>query len=355
MAVRLTILRLVLASPADVEPEWKVIAKVVAELNHGLAQELGCRIDITTWRTDAFPGFHAEGPQGQIDANLKIEDSDILLAIFWTHFGTPVMDAESGTQHEIMRAIRAWKSQGKPQVMVYFKTAGYAPSDKYEHEQWAKVRAFRDNFPEEGLWASLKTKPQFETQLRSHLTNFIRTHKPKTRRSSSTRSNATAQSRNDQTDLSLAQPLADEAPGPQSPISNIFAGVDPKMDDKMSRSPQTAPPVRPVISDQQEILESRLAKTMFSDTTWLIGCRRCEQKSKRVYLWGDGLVEFRYGNDQNFRFEGDDTWRVDANQLVISWCSGFSIETFTFLEPTQTTALGTKSNVRGPLRITRLP
>ena len=40
--------------------------------------------------TDSAPGFHPEGPQGKIDADLGIANCDILVAIFWTKFGSPV-------------------------------------------------------------------------------------------------------------------------------------------------------------------------------------------------------------------------------------------------------------------------
>jgi hypothetical protein len=65
--------------------------------------------------------------------------------------------------------------------MVYFKDLPYNPRNQKEHEQWLKVRTFRDDFPEGGLWRSYKTKPQFETQLRRDLTNFLR-NRPSKRR-----------------------------------------------------------------------------------------------------------------------------------------------------------------------------
>jgi hypothetical protein len=95
-------------------------------------------------------------------------------------------------------------------------------------------------------------------------------------------------------------------------------------------------------------------QAILKDTAWRIGCRKCREKSRWIRLRADGLVEFRFGNDRDYRFEGDDSWRVESNELIISWRAGFSVERFTFIDPTQTTALGTSSNVRGPLRITRL-
>lgn len=360
MAVRLTILRLVLASPSDVESEWSVVRRVVGELNDGLAEELGFRLAIANWRTDTYPGFHVEGPQGQVDATLRIEDSDLLVAIFWTHFGTPVADAESGTQHEILRAIAAWKSQGKPQVMVYFKTAPYAPKGQQELEQWAKVRAFRDNFPEGGLWGSFGTKPQFETQLRRDLTNVIRARKAKVRRSQPTRTLATAAAEGATTEvgtdgsanMEVATPL-DQYPKRESlnqPEGNPIEESPPLH--PVPREPQRESVA--IASNVPVVKGDSLFEATFRNTAWHIGCRKCREKSRWVRLREDGMIEFRFGNDNDFRFEGDDTWRVEGNQLLLSWRSGYSVERFTFLESTQTTATGTSTNVRGPLRITRL-
>jgi hypothetical protein len=159
-----------------------VVHAVVEEMNLGVAQELGFRIEVVTWRTDAFPGFHAEGPQGQIDAGLRIDEAAFVVAIFWVRFGTPVADAESGTQHEIARAVAAWREAGRPHVMVYFKTAAYAPRNQAELHQWAKVHAFREHFPEEGLWGSFKSKSEFEKQLRRDLTNALRVERVAQRR-----------------------------------------------------------------------------------------------------------------------------------------------------------------------------
>jgi hypothetical protein len=207
---RLRVIRLVLASPADVEPEWKSVERVVEEVNHGVARELGLRVEISNWRTDTFPGFHAEGPQGHVDEGLRIDSADILLAIFWTRFGTPVPGADSGTQHEIMRAIDAWRVAGRPQVMVYFKTARYSPKDQHEHSQWAKVREFRDAFPEGGLFGSFGSKPQFETQLRRDLTNAIRSFSKHSNSSSRSASSKTRDARRVEEDLSEPIPFTGE-------------------------------------------------------------------------------------------------------------------------------------------------
>jgi hypothetical protein len=102
-------LRLVVASPGDVQSERGVMPQVVEDLNDGIAQELGVRLELAMWEIDAHPGFDPDGPQGLIDPLLRIKDCDILLGIFWKHFGTPTQDAESGTEHEFRTAYATWK------------------------------------------------------------------------------------------------------------------------------------------------------------------------------------------------------------------------------------------------------
>ena len=51
---------------------------VLEELNNGIARDRGLRLELARWETDAYPGFHPEGPQGLIDAILRIEDGDVL-------------------------------------------------------------------------------------------------------------------------------------------------------------------------------------------------------------------------------------------------------------------------------------
>lgn len=171
-------IRIVVASPSDVQPERDVLPHVLEELNRGIAAERGLRLELSRWETDVYPGFHPDGAQGLIDPILRIEDCDVLIGIFWKRFGTPTMDAQSGTEHEILRAYEAWKNNRSPQIMIYFNRKSYSPNSKEELDQWGRVLEFRERFPREGLWWSYKGKSQFERLVRTHLTNFIRHNLP---------------------------------------------------------------------------------------------------------------------------------------------------------------------------------
>ena len=142
MPERVQILRIVVASPVDVNAERAIVPNVVEDLNTGIAADRGLRLEVIQWETDTHPGFHPEGPQGLIDGILHIEDCDVVIGIFWKRFGTPIKEGATGTEHEIRRAYEAWEKQKRPQVMVYFNQKASTPQSEEEANQWAKVLKF---------------------------------------------------------------------------------------------------------------------------------------------------------------------------------------------------------------------
>jgi adenylate kinase family enzyme len=168
-------LRLVIASPGDVQRERDAVERVVAETNKGIGAELGYRLDVLRWETDAFPGFHLDGPQGLIDEVLDITNCDILVGIFWKRFGTPTMGAESGTEHEIKTAYEAWRSTIVPRIMLYFNEEPYSLKAPDEAKQLLSVLKFRELASEwGGLYWTYNGLSEFEALLRQHLTGVLR-------------------------------------------------------------------------------------------------------------------------------------------------------------------------------------
>src|SRR5437879_2025809 len=95
-------LRIVVASPGDVQPERDAVEAVAIELNRGIAKDRNLVLEVLRWETDTSPGFHPQGPQGHIDPILDIEHCDLLISILWKRFGTasPLLDGRTGTEHE---------------------------------------------------------------------------------------------------------------------------------------------------------------------------------------------------------------------------------------------------------------
>ena len=133
-----------MVSPSDVQAERNALRPVIDNVKQMLRDgNYQTDFDLLRWETDAYPGMHAEGPQGIIDEQLRIGDSDVVIGVFWKRFGTPVGDAGSGTEHEIRRAIEAWKAKGAPNVMVYFCKAQFQAASPEEEEQLRKVHEFK--------------------------------------------------------------------------------------------------------------------------------------------------------------------------------------------------------------------
>ena len=63
----INLLRIVVASPGDVQAERDALPTILDELNRGIAATQHLRLELGRWETDAYPGFHTEGPQGLID------------------------------------------------------------------------------------------------------------------------------------------------------------------------------------------------------------------------------------------------------------------------------------------------
>ncbi len=168
------ILRLVVASPNDVQAERDAVDAVVSQMNRGVADERNLVLKVTRWETDAFPGFHGGGPQALIDSILRIPECDIFIGVLWKRYGTPVADALSGTEHEYKAAYESWKQKGSPQIFFYFNERPYYPRTTEENAQWGLVLKFKENFPKEGLWWPYKGKEKFKELLRNHLESYLR-------------------------------------------------------------------------------------------------------------------------------------------------------------------------------------
>ena len=172
---RTQLLKLVVASPGDVPSERKAMETIVADLNKIIISQFDLELRLLRWETDAWPAFHPEGAQGQVDEALQIEDCDIMVGIFWKKFGTPVKDAKSGTEHELKLAYTAWKKSKykRPQIMVYFKNQKYVCKNQAEKKQLAQVKDYQKKVSNKGLWWSYKDETEFKWLVRDHLLMYL--------------------------------------------------------------------------------------------------------------------------------------------------------------------------------------
>jgi hypothetical protein len=166
-------MRVIAVSPGDVAAERKRLITVVEELNRNLAPEFGFDLKLWRWEADATPGLHLLGPQGRIDEDMRIEDADVVVGIFWNRLGTRLPDAESGTAHELHRAWEQWKTTGRPQVLLYFCERKSRLKTVAEVAQLLDLFTFREKIPPEQLCWEYESINGFEREVRQHLTRHL--------------------------------------------------------------------------------------------------------------------------------------------------------------------------------------
>ena len=172
-------LRVVVASPGDVQKERDSLPEIFDSLNRGIADMQGYQLDLYRWETDAYPRFHMKGPQAAIDSSLRIEDCDIIIGVFWARFGTPLHDTNSGTEHELRIAYESWKQKKqRPLIMIYFNNDSFCPRTVEEAEQWTRVLEFKKTFAPEALYGEYIGADDFKRKVLNNLTQIIRQLKP---------------------------------------------------------------------------------------------------------------------------------------------------------------------------------
>ena len=172
MAQTIQQLRVVVASPSDVQEEREIVSAVAAEFDHS---KFEVHLRVIRWETDSYPGFHPEGPQGLLDPLLKIEDADIVIGIFWKRLGKPTKSGETGTEHEINAAIESWTKKKSPDIMLYFSNQPYSPKSKKETDEWGAVFDFKEKLENQGqsLFREYAGPTRFRELLREHLRLYL--------------------------------------------------------------------------------------------------------------------------------------------------------------------------------------
>lgn len=156
------------ASPSDVVDERRLLEGVILQLNQIWSRSLGISFELLKWETDVHPSFSTD-PQSAINEQIGLE-YDVFIGILWGRLGTPTPRAASGTLEEFNRAhSRFTLNKTSPEIMIYFKDAGIAPS-KTDTAQLQKVNEFRDSLAAKGgFYSMFEDQAGFESSLRSHL------------------------------------------------------------------------------------------------------------------------------------------------------------------------------------------
>jgi len=161
MKAELSLVKLALCGPGDVKKEIEVAQEVVTEWNLQHGEANGFWLKHQHWSTDSHPDL-SDRPQGVINRQV-IDDSDIIVAIFWSRFGTPTGAADSGTEEEIRRGIKLQKK-----VMVYFSDLEPIPASA-DSRQLDRLWNFRQELQSKGLCWRFSSRDQFRLEFTRHL------------------------------------------------------------------------------------------------------------------------------------------------------------------------------------------
>lgn len=182
--------RITLCAPGDVSKELAIVSREIEEWNLLHWDATNCGIKCRYWRFDSVPDL-SDRPQGVINHQL-IDDTDAIIAVFWSKFGTPTGVANSGTEEEILRAMALGK-----RVFLYFSDLEPLPPDADE-TQLSKLGQFRTRMLDTGLACVFRSRADLRKLVRAHLTRFmderISKNKPQRKRTGNKPSGSISQS-----------------------------------------------------------------------------------------------------------------------------------------------------------------
>ena len=160
MTQPVTMIRVFWSAPSDVGDECVAFFETVSEWNDAHSSAQSATLKAVVWKTDTFPA--AGRPQAVINEQ-ALDMSDILIAVFWSRFGTPTGVADSGTEEEIRRSVAA----GRP-VMLYF-CEREIPAGASDPDQLHRLAQFREEFRRTALVYPYRSAQDFRRAFAQHL------------------------------------------------------------------------------------------------------------------------------------------------------------------------------------------
>lgn len=161
MKAKPSLIKVSLCGPGDVAKELEIAKSAIIAWNAANYVKTGYGLDCLHWSTHSAPDA---GTRAQQAINQQMLDqSDLVIAVFWRRLGTPTGLAESGTVEEVQRAV----ARGV-RVMIYFSDLE-APSSADDDHQYEKLQAFRKRVMANGLAATFSSRRKFESIVAQHL------------------------------------------------------------------------------------------------------------------------------------------------------------------------------------------
>lgn len=163
MNSQVALLKLTLCGPSDVGKEIAIAREVIEDWNRLHAEARGLLIKPRHWSTDTYPDVR-DRTQAVVNPQI-IDDAKVLVAVFWSRFGTPTGVAGSGTEEEIRRSVA-----GGRKTFVYFSDLEPVPSDA-DKTQLDLLWKFRKELSDSksALTGKFKSRAEFRKLFTNHL------------------------------------------------------------------------------------------------------------------------------------------------------------------------------------------
>jgi hypothetical protein len=163
-----------ISSPGDCDEERVNCLKVIKEISIGFAKHFGIGLETFMWEYNVLPDMGRNG-QDIIDEYIEKSNYDVFIGIMKNRFGHPTKKAGSGTEHEFKDALERKKNDpnGLPRIIFFFGKESVDP-DKFDYEQYQKVKIFKTGISSEGLYVDYNGIENFEKILKQKLELFVK-------------------------------------------------------------------------------------------------------------------------------------------------------------------------------------
>lgn len=167
MSKSIIVYDLLISCASDVSEHISKIEYAVNSFNNNYGRLNDIIIRTIHWSKNAYPITESgRSPQELLNRQI-VDDADMVVGIFWTRFGTPTKEYNSGVEEEIERML----SQ-KKQVFLYFLDSPVSPS-KFDWEQYAKVTEFKERHKKDGIYFEIKDVTSLATKFCEHLALYF--------------------------------------------------------------------------------------------------------------------------------------------------------------------------------------
>ncbi|MCC2975987.1 DUF4062 domain-containing protein [Sphingomonas sp. PL-96] len=162
------VLKILIASPGDVDEERQAIPEVIARWNNTNSETSKVVLLPVKWETHSAP-LMGDRAQGVINDQM-VTTCDMAIGVFWTRLGSPTGASESGTAEEI-----DWFIKNSKPVMLYFSSRSIDPT-KLDIDQYKGLKEFEKRMQKIGLTGAYANLADFREQLFNQLSINVRNY-----------------------------------------------------------------------------------------------------------------------------------------------------------------------------------